>query len=286
MASIARDGLAVLAYGGLGRHIELGIRTSQTFPSFQHLLTIDVPAPVTCISMHTLSYNKRDEIAWNIRVFAGCQDKAIHLYSISITSPRDTVSFKSSIFHHLVFVGHNSFVRSISFNHSTTGEAVSLVSGSDDFNLKVWPLNLLETEKITRCTTYEGHEDDIVAVDCKSGWVITGSKDKTVGFLDLNPAKNARAEKTRDIKITRVALGKVVRSVLLSDDARSAFVGLGDGSIKILSRDVETDSWIISHHQQLHNAPVDSLLVSQGVLATCSQDIDKALGVWRIPSSA
>lgn len=247
------------------------------------LLTIDVPAPISCLSLHSQSYNKQKEITWNLRLFAGCQDKSIHMYSVSVIVSLDASTFKASVFHHVKFVGHNSFVRSV-----TMGQLAKevLLSGSDDFNLKVWPLDMLRDDRSTKCTTYEAHEDDILTIDCKAGWVITGSKDKSVGFLNLNPAKNARAEKSRDDLLVKIPVGSVVRSVLLSDDAHSAFVGCGDGSIKTLSRNTETDVWTITGEQKILNAPIDSLLFEQGVLVTCSQDPCQTIAVWSIPQGS
>lgn len=245
-------------------------------------MTIDTPAPTNAIYLQTLSFNKRDETVWNIRVFVGSQDKAIHLHSVSITIGVDGIGIKAQVFHHLVFVGHVSYVRSIAFLHSETGEPVSMISGSDDFTIKSWPLNLLETDKVVRCTTYEAHEDDIVAVDCKAGWVVSGSKDKSVGFLDLNKAKTVRAEKVREVKIVRIPVGSVVRSVLLSDDASMAIVGCGDGTVKIFQRD--DVSWSITATKKLHNAPIDTLLLTQNVVVTTSQDPDRSVAVWTIPN--
>ena len=157
-----------------------------------------------------------------------------------------------------------------------------MLTGSDDFCFKTWPLNLLETDKVTRCTSYEGHENDIIALDCRSGWVITGSKDKSVGFWDLNPAKNARAEKSRDVRIIRVHIGCVVRSVLLSEDATMALAGCGDGSVKVLQRN--ESEWKLVASKQLHNAPIDSLLLTQNVLVTSSQDTERSIAVWTLPT--
>jgi WD40 repeat protein len=235
-----------------------------------------------------LSFNKREEITWNVRVYYGAQDKMVHLSSVSVIISADG-SVKASEFHKLSFVGHNAQVRALSFNHSSTGEPTSLLTAGDDFSLKVWPLNLLEGDKVIKCTTYEGHEDDVLALDCKSGWVATGSKDKSVGFWDLNPAKTARAEKARQVAINRVEVGSVVRSVLLSDDATVAFVGCGDGSIKILKRTEHptTSGWVwsVTESHQLIEAPVESLIFTQNVLVTGSRDEKRSAAVWKIPAN-
>lgn len=249
-------------------------------------MAVNASSPINTMVLQTLSYNKREEVTWNLRLFAGSQDKTIHLHSITVTIKGGDSSIEASVFHHLVFIGHTSFVRAIAFNHSATGEPTSMLTTSDDFTFKVWPLNLLETEKVVRCTTYEGHENDIVAIDCRSGWVVTGSKDKSVGFWDLNPAKNARAEKVREVSIMRVMLGVVVRSVLLSEDATMALAGCGDGTVKVLQR---TESgpdtvWTLVASKQLHNAPIDSLLLTQNILVTSSQDAERSLAVWTLPT--
>lgn len=268
--------------------MQLVFRSASSFPDFYPLIALDISLPVSAIQLQTISYNKREEITWNLRVFAGSQDKSVHMFSVSIVISLDGKTVKCNQFHHLMFVGHTSYVRALSFNHSATGDAVSLLSGADDFVLKVWPLNLLETDKVIRCTTYEGHEDDILAMDCKSGWIVTGSKDKSVGFWDLNPAKTVRAEKTREVKIARVLVGSVVRSVLLSEDATMAFAGCGDGSVKTLVRSADS-TWSLSSSHQLHptSAPVDSLLFTQNVLVTSSsQDPQRSIAVWTLPSSS
>ena len=282
VASLTRDSYSCVAFGGLSRQIHLNLRSPASFPNFPQLLTLDVPMPVSALQLQTISYNKREEITWNVRIFAGSQDKSIHMYSVSIViSPTDHTA-KCSQFHHLTFIGHNACVRSLSFIYSASGEATHLLTGADDFVLKVWPLNLLETEKVVRCTSYEGHDDDILAVDCKSGWIITGSKDKSVGIWDLNPAKTVRAEKAREVKIVRIHVGSVVRSVVLSEDATMAFAGCGDGSVKTIVR--ADTSWSLTASHTLHSAPIDSLVFTQNVLVTSSQDSERTIAVWRIPS--
>ena len=287
MASASRDSYTCVAFGGLSRQVQLVFRSATSFPDFHPLLALDVGLPVSSLQLQTISYNKREEVTWNLRVFAGSQDKSVHMYSVSVVLSLDGSSVKCNQFHHLKFVGHTSCVRTLSFNHSASGEAGHLLSGADDFVLKVWPLNLLETDKVVRCTTYEGHEDDILAMDCKAGWVVTGSKDKSVGFWDLNPAKTARAEKSREVKIARVLVGSVVRSVLLSEDATMAFAGCGDGTLKTLVRAADS-TWTLTSSHSLYpsTAPIESLIFTQNVLITSSsQDPDRSIAVWSIPSS-
>lgn len=282
MTSVTRDPYTVIAYGGLGRHIHLAIRTPHSYPQFLPLITLDASSPINTMVLQTLSYNKREEVAWNLRLYAGSQDKTVHLHSVSVSIEADGTTIKAVLFHHLVFIGHTSYVRAIAFNHSATGEPISMLTGSDDFTFKVWPLNLLETAKVERCTTYEGHENDIIAIDCQSGWVITGSKDKSVGFWDLNPAKNARAEKVREVSIIRVPVGVIVRSVLLSEDATMALAGCGDGTVKVLKRTLS--EWALVASKQLHNAPIDTLLLTQNVVVSSSQDVERSIAVWTLPT--
>lgn len=284
VATVSREKWTLMAFGGLGRQIRLSIRDANSFPTFLPLLDLPVSSPVNTLEIQTLSFVQREETTWNVRVFWGSQDKAIHLLSVSVVLSA-AGTYTASPFHHLSFIGHGAYVRALAFQHSETKEATHLLSAGDDFVFKIWPLNLLEGEKITRCTTYEGHQDDIVAIDCRNGWVMTGSKDKTVAFCDITPGKTARAEKNKEVKLEKVYIGTVIRSVLLSEDATMAFAGCGDGTLKVLRRQTgeTSNAWILLHSHQLTSGPIYSLIYTQNVLVTGSSDESRAVAVWKLP---
>ena len=77
--------------------------------------------------------------------------------------------------------GHASIVRSVAFN----GDGRMLVSGSDDFTMKLWNISTMNCVK-----TLEGHTDYVRSVALKGdGLLASGSDDHTINLTHIYTKK-------------------------------------------------------------------------------------------------
>lgn len=269
MATLNEGDFTLIAYGGLGREIILMVRNKVLSPRFNKISSFDTQTPVHHIEITNQSFINQNDASWNIRLFYASQDKIIHILSLTILFKSDG-NISCNLYNSQKLYGHQGYIRCLALNNDE-----SLISAGDDFIVKEWSLNTLELGGKDVINIYEGHLDDVICLDSKYGWIVSGSKDRTIM---IKPSQKI-SKKSQQHKIEKIQISSIVKSVLILNEF-TILIGCGNGELVNLKR--EDNYWVIESSLKLHSKPIQKIQQQDDLIITCSSDSINSLSIHRL----
>lgn len=150
--------------------------------------------PPTSVKLKETSFVRRGESnIWSVNVFFGCQDKNVHMTSLSISfdEKASNVSIKENNF--AKFSGHSDHVRQLALHDDV------MVSCSDDGTLRLWEAGSFAFDTVMCKKDVGFHSHNVLAVVMDDQIVISGGKDRKVIMWDYKHTKKSKGPLTLEV---------------------------------------------------------------------------------------